>query len=35
MFTGVCGLGLHIYVAGGFDSSTQLNTVERYVHTIN
>ena len=28
-FTGVCSVGFYIYVAGGFDSTAQLNSVER------
>lgn len=27
---GVCALGNHIYVMGGYDGTNQLNTVERY-----
>ena len=27
---GVCSLGNHIYVMGGYDGTNQLNTVERY-----
>lgn len=27
---GVCALGNHIFVMGGYDGTNQLNTVERY-----
>lgn len=29
-FLGVCALGNHIFVMGGYDGTNQLNTVERY-----
>lgn len=28
--SGVCALDTHIYVLGGYDGTSQLNTVERY-----
>lgn len=28
--SGVCSLGNHIFVMGGYDGTNQLNTVERY-----
>lgn len=30
LFSGVCSLGNHIFVMGGYDGTNQLNTVERY-----
>jgi hypothetical protein len=30
MFTGVCGSDQHIYAVGGYDSTYQLSSVERY-----